>query len=78
MCMSRFHRVIGPIEEARALVEDVSGRKQTVSLLAYEGPLPKPGDWLVAQCGYALGPADPDDAEAALAELGPLLDGGCG
>jgi len=53
-------------------VRDLEGREQTVSLLAYDGPPPKVGDWLVAHSGFALAPADAQEAEAVLSELRAL------
>ena len=76
MCMSRLHQVVGLSESVRATVRDLDGREHTVSLLAYDGPRPKVGDWLVAQSGFALAPADAAEAEAALSELQALHDGG--
>ncbi|MGA2037179.1 MAG: HypC/HybG/HupF family hydrogenase formation chaperone [Acidimicrobiales bacterium] len=67
--MSRFHRVVGISVDARVTVRDLDGREQTVSLIAYEGPTPEIGDWLVAHSGFALVPADPAEAHAALSEL---------
>ncbi len=72
MCMSRFHRVVGTAVGARVAVRDLEGREQTVSLLAYDGPPPKVGDWLVAHSGFALAPADAQEAEAVLSELRAL------
>ncbi|HUC36247.1 MAG TPA: hypothetical protein VMR97_03905 [Acidimicrobiales bacterium] len=72
--MSRLHVVVGPAEDGRVEVDDLDGRRLTVSLLAYEGSPPEVGDWLVAQSGFALAPADPSEAEAALSELRALED----
>ena len=69
MCLSRIHRVIGAVEDGRVTVLDLDGHERSVSLLAYEGRPPKPGDWLVAHSGYALSPVEPEEAEAALSEL---------
>jgi len=65
MCLSRLQRVV-TAGEGSALVEDAAGRHHRVSLLAYDGALPRPGDWLVVHSGYALAPADPEEASAAL------------
>jgi hydrogenase maturation factor len=70
--MSRFHRVVGAAVDGRIAVRDLEGREQTVSLLAYEGPPPKVGDWLVAHSGFALAPAAAEEAEAVLSELRAL------
>lgn len=69
MCMSRLHQVIGPADGECVRVQGLDGRRLVVSLLAYEGPPPAMGDWLVAQSGFALAPADPEDAAGALSEL---------
>ena len=74
MCMSRLYQVAGhgPDDGPDLVVRDLEGRETKVSLLAYEGPSPEIGDWLVAQSGFALAPADPEDAAAALSELEAL------
>jgi hydrogenase expression/formation protein HypC len=53
-------------------VHDLDGRERSISLLAYDGPRPEPGDWIVAHSGYALTPVEPEEAEAALSELRAL------
>ena len=63
MCMSRLHRVVSLLDDTRVAVCDLDGRQTTASLLAYEGPPLKVGDWLVAQSGFALAPADTEEAE---------------
>ncbi len=70
--MSRLHRVVGTEVGARVAVHDLEGREQTVSLLAYDGPPPKVGDWLVVHSGFALAPAVAEEAEALLSELRTL------
>lgn len=65
MCSSRFHRVIGEAFGGRLAVEDLTGRRQEVSLLAWSGELPGVGEWVVVHSGYALEPADPADAVLA-------------
>jgi len=67
--MSRLHRVVGLPEADRVAICDLDGRETTASLLAYEGAPLKVGDWLVAQSGFALAPADPEEARVARAEL---------
>ena len=56
-------------EDGRVKVHDLDGRLWTVFLLAYDGPSPRPGDWIVAHSGYALHPVDPGEAEAVRCEL---------
>lgn len=68
MCMSRYHRVV-TAGAGSARVEDALGRCLVVSLLAFDGPEPRPGEWIVVHSGYALGPADPEEAGRAVAEL---------
>ncbi len=69
MCMSRLHRVVSiGRRRTRSIAADIDGSTHRLSLLAYEGDPPQPGDWVVAHSGYALGPADRAEAEAVLAE----------
>ncbi|HZU79510.1 MAG TPA: hypothetical protein VE991_06305 [Acidimicrobiales bacterium] len=70
--MSRLHEVVD-VAGDRVTVTDLTGHAHTVSLLAYEGPAPAPGDWLVVHSGFALAPADGCDVAAALAELRSLV-----
>jgi hydrogenase maturation factor len=67
--MSRLHQVVGFAREGRVVCRDLDGREHELSLMAYEGPVPRPGDWLVAQSGFALSPSDFEEAETAMAEL---------
>lgn len=73
MCTSRLHKVVS-IAGDRATVRDLGGRETTVSLIAFDGPAPVPGQWLVAHSGFALAPASEDDAEAALGEIRRVVD----
>jgi hydrogenase maturation factor len=72
--MSRFHRVVGIPADDRVVAVDLDGGRHDVSLLAYEGPMLEGGDWVVVHSGFALFRADPDDAEAALAQWQSLED----
>jgi hydrogenase maturation factor len=72
MCLSRIHRVVGAVEGGRVTVLDLDGHERSISLLAYDGLAPKPGDWLVAHSGYALATVEPEEAEAVLSELRAL------
>ena len=65
MCLSRLHRVVAPAEPAAVWAEDLDGIRRRVSLLAFDGPTPVEGDWLVVHSGYALQPADAADAADA-------------
>ncbi len=66
MCLSRFHLVLSVDSPGTAVVRNSRGVTHTVSLLALDGPPPRPGEWLVVHSGYAIdrvppppGPADP-------------------
>lgn len=72
--MSRLQQVVGLIGDAGVTIRDLDGRQTTASLLAYDGPAPEVGDWVVAQSGFVLAPADPEDARAARSELETVRD----
>jgi hydrogenase maturation factor len=69
VCMSRLHQVVAMDEPGVADVRDLDGAVHRVSLLAFEGPVPAVGDWIVVHSGYALGGVDATEAEAVVAEL---------
>ena len=69
MCLSRLHRVATKAADGWMMVENVAGRLNRVSLLAFEGREPQVGDWLVVHSGYALRRVDSDEAAAVVAEL---------
>lgn len=69
MCLSRLQRVLSLPSPGRAEVEDMTGRHHLVSLLALDGPTPRPGDWVVVHSGYAIERADADEAEQVRSEL---------
>jgi hydrogenase maturation factor len=69
MCTSRLHRVIESDGEGAVLAADVDGTTHRLLLLAYEGPPPEPGSWVIAHSGYALSAATDEDARLALREL---------
>jgi len=69
MCQHRLQRVVQAPMGGTVCVEDAERRRHVVSLLAYEGPPPVVGDWLVVHGGYALSQVDAAEAEAVLAEL---------
>jgi hydrogenase maturation factor len=69
MCVSRLHRVVGTPDPDWIEVDDIDGTRHLVSLLAYDGPVPEPGQWVVVHSGYALGPIDAAEAEGIVAEL---------
>ncbi len=68
MCMSRLHVVVDEPAVGRVTVEDLDGKRHDVSLLAYDGPSPHPGTWLVVHSGYALTDVDEEQAATTLAE----------
>ena len=69
MCVSRLYEVIETEGPHSIRAADADGRHVRLSLLAYEGQPPEPGGWIVAHSGYALGPADPDEAAAVVRDL---------
>jgi hydrogenase maturation factor len=69
MCTSRLHRVVDGAGPGAVTVADVEGRLQRVSLLALDGPEPAAGEWLVVHSGYAVGRAEPGEAESVVADL---------
>ena len=69
MCMSRLHRAVTEPADGWMMVENVEGRLHRVSLLAFEGPQPHVGDWLVVHSGYALRRVDSEKAAAIVTEL---------
>ena len=69
MCVSRLHRVVAFLDDMRLTVCDLDQREQAVSLLAYEGPRPEVGDWVVVHSGFALSRAEAEEAKAVLSEF---------
>lgn len=69
MCLSRLHRVVTVDQPGTAVVEEVGGRRERVSLLPLDGPTPQPGEWLIVHAGYAIGRLDDDEAQLVLADL---------
>jgi len=67
--MSRLHRAVSAPTGGWMTVENAEGRLQQVSLLAFEGPEPQIGDWLVVHSGYALHLVDSEEAAAIVSEL---------
>lgn len=68
MCDSRLRRVVA-VRESLLVVADHGGREEEASLLAYEGPPPSCGDFVVVHSGFALAPVDQVEATRMLAEL---------
>lgn len=74
--MSRLHQVVSCDRDGQATVVDASGRPGVVSLLALDGPAPRPGEWLLVHSGYAIERLGEDEALRTLAELGSPDEGG--
>jgi hydrogenase expression/formation protein HypC len=53
----------------RVEVADIDGGVHRVSLLALDGPVPGPGEWLIVHSGYAIDRVEAADAEAVVADL---------
>jgi hydrogenase maturation factor len=67
--MSRLYKVLDN-DGARAVrVEDVEGTVTRASLLALDGDLPAPGDWVVVHSGYVIDRADRDEAQRIWTEI---------
>lgn len=71
MCESRLRHVVS-VESTSLVVDTPSGRRERVSLLAYEGAPLQAGDVVVVHSGYALASVDAEEAAVALAELAEL------
>ncbi len=69
MCSSRYFHVVEVLADIAVIAEDVDRNRHRLSLIAYEGPLPAPGSWVVAHSGYALAPVASEEAELAMDEL---------
>ena len=69
MCVSRLHQVMAVPEGGRVDVADIDGGVHRVSLLALDGPVPRPGEWLIVHSGYAIDRVEAADAEAIVAEM---------
>jgi hydrogenase maturation factor len=74
MCTSRYFRVLETIGGDALIAAGNDGHRHRLSLLAYDGPAPQQGSWVVAHSGYALAPCDPSEA-ADLAVTWQALDG---
>lgn len=75
MCMSSLHRVVEAGGPDTVVAVDLDGRRQLVSLLAFDGACPRPGEWLVVHSGYAIERVPADEADAAIADLLTLRGG---
>ena len=69
MCVSRLHRVVTDATDTTVDVVDLDGHPSQVSLLAFEGPPPSTGEWLVVHSGYALERVDAADALSIAADI---------
>lgn len=77
MCLSRLHRVLS-VDPGGAEVEETGRGRTRISLLALEGPPPRPGEWLVVHAGYAIGRMDDEEARRVLADLDTVQAGEVG
>ena len=69
MCTSRLHQVVRVEDDALVDVEDVEGTVHRVSLLAFDGPAPVVGEWIVVHSGYAIDRVSSEDAEVVAEEI---------
>jgi hydrogenase maturation factor len=67
--------VVRSLETGVAEVEDVDGVRHVVSLLALDGPVPAPGEWLTVHSGYAIDRVDPIEALAVRSEIREAYEG---
>lgn len=74
MCLSRLHRVVS-VDPENAVVEEACGQQKRISLLAFDGPPPRPGEWLIVHAGFAIGRMDDDEARRVLADLETVQGG---
>lgn len=75
MCVSRLHRVVGAADQGAVDVEDVEGERHRASLIAFDGPAPVPGEWVVVHSGYVLDRVDPADARGVVREVRRAFEG---
>ena len=68
MCLTQLGQVLD-VTGMAAVVRDHAGRTTPVSLLAYDGPPPVPGTWLLLHSGFALAPLGDDEVAGVLASL---------
>lgn len=69
MCLSQLYQVIAVADRARVHAKDAYGRESFVSLLAYDGPPPAVGTWLLVHSGYALAPLPEEEAATVRAAV---------
>ncbi len=69
MCVSRLYKVVRNERAWFVEVESVDGVRSRASLLALDGPVPGPGDWVVVHSGYVLERVDPDEAASVASEI---------
>ena len=67
MCLTRLQRMVAGDGTGAVWTVDRAGVRRRVSLLAFDGPGPVVGDWLVVHSGNALARAEEDDAADMLA-----------
>jgi hydrogenase assembly chaperone HypC/HupF len=56
VCLSSIVQVvdIDPARTSATVDDDGMRRRVSLAVLAFDGPLPEPGDWLVAHTGLAV------------------------
>jgi hydrogenase expression/formation protein HypC len=74
VCVSRLHRVVEVVDVGAVDVEDIQGDRHRASLLAFDGPPPAPGQWVVVHSGYVLERVDDAEAEGIALELRRFIE----
>ena len=69
MCVSCLGNVLESDGPKRVLVEHVNGLITRASLLAFDGPSPEPGDWVVVHSGYVIDRLEAADALRSVKEI---------
>jgi len=69
MCMSCLEKVRRVDGTQTVQVENIDGVVSRASLLALDGPPPKPGEWVVVHSGYVIDRVDAVDAEETVAQI---------
>ena len=67
MCVSCVVQVVAVEDEVTVTALGAAGTPLAVSLLAFDGPRPQPGQWLLCHSGFALEALEADEARRVLA-----------
>jgi hydrogenase maturation factor len=67
--VSRLYKVVRNERTWFVEVESVDGVRSRASLLALDGPIPGPGDWVVVHSGYVLERVDAEEAASIADEI---------